>query len=35
MSGFAHFEIYTAGNGGAGGEFHYVNVAEVRLLPLA
>ncbi len=34
MSSFKHFEAYTGGQGGSGGEFHFVNVAELKLLQL-
>jgi len=34
MSSFKHFEAYTGGQGGSGGEYHFVNVAELKLLAL-
>jgi hypothetical protein len=34
MSDLAHNELYTAGNGGVGGPYHYVNIAELKVLSL-
>ena len=33
MSERAHFETYTAGEGGIGGAWNYVNIAEIKVLP--
>ena len=33
MSEWAHFKTYTAGEGGIGGAWNYVNIAEIKLLP--
>ncbi len=32
MSDFAHNELYTGGNGGSGGAYHFVNIAQLKVL---